>query len=112
MREKLLRELKRTEVCLDVAKELSFTVWASLEIKGEEYNRLQSEVDSAVDKLRGRFAALDELDKQVNPDRFENYFRLRKSYWKYSELAEKLEAIHNESMRELRQGVYSVGRAV
>lgn len=105
MKEKLSQELKRTETCLRVAEELSFLVWTTLEIKGEEYDRLQGAVDSAVDKLKGRFAALDELDKQVNPNHFENYFRMRESYWKYSELANLLDVNQHETLRELRQAV-------
>ena len=90
MKNKIAQELKRTKVCLDIAKELSFLVWATLEIKGEDYDRLQSELASAVDRLKGRFAALDELDRQVNPDNLDNYIRMLESERKYSELADKL----------------------
>lgn len=90
MLEKLMQELSRAKISLRVAEELEFKVWATLEISGEEYERLQSEVSTAVDKLRGRYAALDELEKKVNPDL---YWRMLESYWKYSELAEKLEGV-------------------
>ena len=90
MKNKIAQELKRTKVCLDIAEELSFLVWATLGIKGEDLDRLQSELDSAVNRLKGRFAALDELDRQVNPYNLDNYIHMLESKQRYSELADKL----------------------
>lgn len=93
MLEKLAQEKARVEISLRVAEELEFRVWATLEISGKEYERLQSATSMAVAKLRGRYDALDDFDKQVNPEHWENYCHMRESYWKYSEMAEKMAGV-------------------
>lgn len=95
MLEKLAQEKARVEISLRVAEELEFRVWATLEISGEEYERLQSATSMAVAKLRGRYDALDDFDKQLKPNYFEeeNNLRMWGSYSKYSDLVKKMAGV-------------------